>query len=515
MIFALLKTAFELQENNEYSVKTLIFDSQNLTFTAKSVGFFFAQIIKIVGDLTIFVDNLNMLYIYLIDFFCTNEIQCDFSYKNGVCANVKVKYLNQSIVFVNFKSKFGVEFSDNLSSNWKLIDYAIAKGREKISLGADAYNEFLLTIFKPKPEENANHKLMRENFPIFEYDLMLTEAKRNVAGFQFVKKGWFENVFEYDISSSYPASALGLTPTGLPFYFSKFEDCPKSYFKIIKFTYYNLQKKPNEFDLFKVGHMGQMCLTESLFEEFKKTYICNIHIQQIEAFKTRKSLFEKFIYQTIIDGKFKQKDPTIAKYNKFVGNAIIGYLGRNTTTLRNSAKIEPNGLKIEAVEENIDPIYLPAYLAILDRAKSRFIKIVRKFRDKIIYANTDGFLSTQKIDIDLLNSAVCSLIGNFREKTHYKKIFISSINGYAASSPVSQPFLYKYICVCARLARLGVVGGGRGRFQPPPTYLLDIGTKRGYTIFERPCVSLCNMMQLPERASRRRRLAVDRILSIP
>ena len=175
-----------------------------------------------------------------------------------------------------------------------------------------------------------------------------------------------------------------------------------------------------------------MTLTERLFELFKENYNSKIIIKKIEAFKTRKSMFKQFINQTVIAGKTMQKDKILAKYNKAVGNAIIGYLGRNETTLKNIAKMGKNGLEIEKEEVEIDPIYLPAYLAILDASKAKFLKAIRPFWKHIIYANTDGFLSTQQIDLQMLNFRNSnSLLGNFRLCHKYMDLYVECINGYA------------------------------------------------------------------------------------
>lgn len=432
MKYLTLKVDFELLPNEEYKIKSMKARGDEMWFDADHICSMGALLMW--GcDVTYYVNNLNMFYIYLIKFLCDNKIKFEYAYRNGKCSNVKVDYNGYKITFVNFKSKFGVDFADeDDAQNWLLIDYAIEKGRTRLSLGADAYNEFLLTIFTEKPRENANHNLIRETLPIFEYDDMLLEAKRNAYGFQFVRAGWYDKGFEYDISSSYPSSALNDLPVGLPFYFDNLQDVPKSYFKIINFTFYNLKLKDNGIPFLNVGHMGQLSLSERLFDEFKRNYDATIKIKRIEAFKTRKSIFKDFIDQTIVHGKMVEKNKRIASYNKFIGNAIIGYLGRNTTTTRNTAKIAPNGLVLEKYEETIDPIYLPAHIAILDASKARFLKAIKPYFKNIIYANTDGFICTHEIDLrwlNLTNTHEC--LGAFRFQNEYTQLYIECINGYA------------------------------------------------------------------------------------
>lgn len=423
MEYKILETTFELNEKNEYDIKTILVDQTNRAFHE----LFFCK-----SDTTFYVSNLNILYVYIIKFLCDNDIKFDFSYKNGKCSNIKTNINGTNILFVNFKSKFGVDFANNYEDNKKILDYAISHHRTKISLGADAYSEFLHTIFKRKEEENANYNLIREDFPIFEYDEMILEAKKNVYGFQHAQAGRYKNIYDYDISGSYPASALNDTPTGPPHYYDKIEDVPKSYFKIIKFTYYDCKLKPKGIDFVNVHTMGALSLTERLFEAFKENYNAKIIIKKIQAFKTRKSMFKQFITQTVIAGKTLEKDKLIAKYNKAVGNAIIGYMGRNETTIQNTAKLTASGLEFEKEEKNIDPIYLPAYLAILDASKSKFLKAIKPYWNDIIYANTDGFLCKKEIDLFLLNLRNSnSILGNFRCCHKYSDLYVECINGYA------------------------------------------------------------------------------------
>lgn len=429
MVYFTLKVDFELA-NDEYKVQKMQIDNHYyIGGQAKHIG----NLLDWGEDVTFYVNNLNMFYIYLLKFLCDNDIKFDYSYKNGKCSNVKVEINGRKVFFVNFKSKFGVEFDEEENSeNLKLIDYALEHGCNRLSLGADAYNMFLLTIFKPKPEEAANHELVREMFPKFGYDAMLLDAKRNAYGFQYCKTGWHDVGFEYDISSSYPASAMGNLPCGLPRYYKDIREVPASYFKIIKFTYYNAKLKSNGIDFVQIAHMGSLSLSEGLFNEFKRNYDATIKIIAIEAFKTRKSPLVQFLEQTIIRGKLYEKDPRIAAYNKLLGNAIIGYLGRNTSTIENTAYMTPQGLKLGKKSKNIDPIYLPAHVAILDAAKTRFLKVLHRFREHIIYANTDGFISTKRLDLNRLNiSTEHEVLGKFREGHEFVQLFIECINGYA------------------------------------------------------------------------------------
>ena len=171
---AILRTHFELNKDNEYELKYLEIAGKKTHF---------GKILSVSEDATYFVDDLNILYAYLLKFLLDNDIDFEYSYKNGKCANVKVAFNGKNIFFVNFKTKFGVDFDyANNANNEILIEYARQHGHDKMSLGADAYKEFLNTIFTQKPQhENANYNLIREDFPIFEYDDLLLEAKKNLS----------------------------------------------------------------------------------------------------------------------------------------------------------------------------------------------------------------------------------------------------------------------------------------------------------------------------------------------
>lgn len=435
MEYKTLQVEFELDENEEYQIKEI--------FVNNKFDPTFDWFDRYTQDTTFYVNNLNIFYIYLIKYLLNWQYKCQdklanrtfsYVYKGGKCSNVKVKNEHgTNIIFVNFKSKFGVDFGTE-KENQELIKYAIKKGRTGCSLGGDAFREFVKTQFNPKRYlEFVAHKLIREdsNYPIFEYSSALLEAKENVSGYQMSIAGTYQNIYDYDLESSYPAQLLCDMPKGLPKIYTNIEDVPSTYFKIITFVYYNCEPIPNKIQFVNVGVIGQISLTERMFELFKENYKADIKITQITAFKTQKSPFVQFIYENIIEGKKNEPRKHIAKYNKYIGNSIIGYFGRNTQTSENGAQLNAGHIETSVIDKNIDPVYLPVYLSVLDRAKSQFIRTVQRHQDCIIYANTDGFLTTKPLDTKELNFENCLPIGNYREKNKYVQIYIECINGYA------------------------------------------------------------------------------------
>lgn len=394
---------------------------------------------SIKNDMTFYVDKLDLFYIYLLDYLLKHNFTCvtteklknnefSFALKDATCSNIVIKLPNCKIRFINFKSKFGIEYNDEYATD--LILYAQKKDRMRMSLGSDAYTDFLKTIFYRSQDAFAGAKKIRETFP--ELDLkVLKYAKENVSGYQFFKPGIYNNIYEYDITSSYCAQLLNNHPVKMPHIYKNIEEVPHNYFKIIKFTYYDLEVKETAFNWLNLDKMGILILTEKLFELFKHDYNCKIIIKEIYAFKTCKSIFKKFINQNIIEGKQKEKNKYIAKYNKLIGNSIVGYFGKNTESYRNIVTMGANGLEIKRVNVKLAPIYLPVYLAVLDHAKYQFIKTIRKYKDKIIYANTDGFLATEPIPLEELNFNCSLSIGTYRLKNIYKDIYIKGMNEYA------------------------------------------------------------------------------------
>ena len=426
-----IRVDFKLNTNNDYDIVEIINETTG-------------EILQLVDFLelpacTYYINNLNFFYAYLLKLLTDNGFKNEpvkalsnntytLSYHSGKCSKFEYKHHNQYIKIINCSAKFGVEYG-SIDENNKILNYALEHGRDKDSIGADAYNEFLLTIFRPKANANANAKLMRETYPILKIPEFET-CKTNVAGYQFCIQGDYNNVYNYDIVSSYPSQLLCDTPEGYPTEYDTLEAVPNTHFKIIKFLFKNKKLNPNKIDFFDFSRsIGITVLTEHLFKLFKETYTADIEILKIWAFKTRKGRFNKFIQRNIIDGKIKQIDPSIAKYNKRVANALTGYLGRNTKTLKTKVNKD---LSITSIEKDIDPIYLPAYLFAVGKAKAEFITKLNKYKDILIYANTDGFLTTQPIDQSMLNFDKSQELGSYKFKHQYSRIYIDGVNAYSA-----------------------------------------------------------------------------------
>ncbi|MBO7695192.1 MAG: hypothetical protein J6T10_21430 [Methanobrevibacter sp.] len=426
---------FDLDERDVYQFKSLIdqesgelLNYNDLLNQPESTMFFF--------------NSLDIFFSYFTSFLIDSGYKCiassldlksgQFCYvrSNGNCKSISI-CIKQNIVIhlIEFKAKFGLDF-DSLENNLKLIDYAQKHWRLGKSLGADAFKEFLDTVFKCK-NQFITQELIREMWPVFKYPREFQKAKDIVAGLQVVKSGHYDTVYDYDIESAYPAQMLNYIPVGLPKTFTNLDEIPKNYYYIVKFCVFDCKKKTdlNWAQIYKTNDI--LVLPKHLFYQFKQDYECDIKILQIWAFKTKKNIFNRFIKKNIIDGKINQNDKLLAKYNKRIANSLSGYLGRNTDLSCNIVKKMQNVFLEQQKNRKINAIYLPAYIAILDKHKAEFIKIIKKYKDDIIYANTDGFLTVRQIRLSELNFNNTSGVGLYKESPPFKKLYIECINGYA------------------------------------------------------------------------------------
>ena len=396
----------------------------------------------------VFCSNLDTAFIYIVKnlikngfknvFQAEKENQFSFVYKNGECLSIFIKK-KHPLRLMNFEKKFSQPFRD-YNSNLKLLNYAKANGRVAVSLGRDAFVEWLKSAFLCKGRQlsiDACLKLFREDYPIISHPL-LDRAKEVVSGFQFSRPGYYENTFVYDIASSFPSQLLNATPKGNFKEFENIESVPKSYFYIVKFVALDIKTKKNKIDFLNIDgkNVETLVLTKHLFELFKSNYyVSRLSVRLILGFKTSKGKFTRFVEKSAIGGKELEFDPLIKKYNKAIANSLTGYFGKNTLRLRTK------WLKGSIVESIIKskPIYLPVYLFVLGKAKAEFIKTLQQVGfDNIIYANTDGFISKNKLDLKFLNLGRTGKIGNFKEKKCFKKLFIECVNGYAGETTTGE-----------------------------------------------------------------------------
>lgn len=359
--------------------------------------------------------------------------QFAIGYNSGTCSSIKIKHEQGELRLIDFEKKFLRPFGDR-DSNRRLLSYAESTGRSCYTVGRDSFNEWLQMRFRAKGQRlnvKTCERLFREDYPVFE-DSVVTRAKDSVSGYQYAQKGFYQNVYSYDICSSFPSQLLNDTPTGLPVKYDRLENVPETYFYVVKFTAMDIEVKPGKIDFLKLGRVGvsTQCLTKHLFLLFKRNYnYTTLKIKEIRAFKTRKGCFTSFVQKNVLDGKMKENDKVLAKYNKAIANAIVGYMGKNTQMRQ--TKLTANGVRERVVE--CPPIYLPIYLYVNGKAKAEFIETLQR-QNGVVYANTDGFLTTEPTSLLRLNIGRTDGCGAYIHKDTFKEMYIETINGYTGLS---------------------------------------------------------------------------------
>lgn len=429
----IIKTNWKLNTKNDFELVSIENQENNSILTMQEMLF---------ADNVYYVDNLSRFGVYFMQFLLKNKYKCVIDLKElknartffttmhaGECNSFLVHTDNGTTIrLLNFTKKFGVDFAD-YAQNQLLVDYAQSMHRFGNSLGADAYDELLATIWKYKNDSIINRELMRRHYPVIN-DKTLTTAKKYTSGVQLFKRGKYYNVFHYDQQSAYPSQLLSCTPTGKPIYsYKNLENIPKTYWYVVKIAFFNL-KLNSKYDwlcLHKTN--GYLVLTKELYALFLETYAADIIIKEIIAFKTIKGRFDRFIKQNVVDGKIHAKTPVIAKYNKYIANAVIGYFGRNTNQNINNFTWKKGKCIVKQHKHAIDPIYLPIYLFVQGKQKAEFIRTLNR-TDGVIYANTDGFFTEQQVSIEKLNARFTDDLGAYKCKCEYAELYVNSINGY-------------------------------------------------------------------------------------
>lgn len=393
-------------------------------------------------------DNFNLVWAdicnklnkagYSNDFEIRANKQYTFIYQSGSCLEITIRNEHGKYTrIVNFAKKFNTQFSD-LATNTKLLEYAKQKERNSITLGNDAFQEWLRYCFKVRKRTlnvNACRSVFRREYPVLSDSQtnICETAKNYVAGFQYVKTGRFHNLYYYDICSSFPAQLMNATPKDAPIVLDSVSQVKENYFYIVKFTAIGIKIKPNCFDVFNCKDVSTLTLTKHLFELFKKNYTYTALSEHfVLSFKTRANQFTDFVYDNVIKGKEQETDKDIAKYNKAIANSIVGYFGKRTET-EQTCFIERNYKKaIVTRKVKTQPIYQPIYLFVNGKAKSEFVQVLQDIVgiENLIYANTDGFLTTKPIDLNRLNFGRSTTLGAFKFKCMFTDIQINSINGY-------------------------------------------------------------------------------------
>lgn len=445
MKFSFLEVTWKVIDNI-YEIDTLKQENINESWETD-----ISTLILLEESNTMYVNDLDKLYVRIVyallqkGYVCaSNPINLPdnnfyFSYSAGKCKNVTYKRGNAFVSFINFKSKFGMEYLPH-DERYEILAYAIDKGREGKSLGSDAYSEFLTYMLGSK-EKFANFKIARKDYPVLTNDF-LKVAKQNVSAYQYYEAGTYDLLWYYDIISSYPSHLLCDTPYGDFKRYESIEAVPKNYYYYVTFDYWKLNVKETGIDCIYfngVAHEfkgkknvteGTITLTKDIWELALENYDFKYLIIEVNALKTKKGKFNKFVYDNVFLGKEQEGRKHIAKYNKLIANAFVGYTGRNTEFSNSVATIKEGSFAIEQIKASSDPVYQPIYDFVLGRSKRHFVSTIREHKKKVVYANTDGFFSRDKIDVRLLNESYTYEIGRYKERNVFDHTYIECINGY-------------------------------------------------------------------------------------
>ena len=371
---------------------------------------------------------------YESTFKAENAQSYSMAYKDGTCTAMKIMHQSGELRLIDFESKFLQSFEDiGLANAQLLIDYSEAKNRTSMSLGGDAFNEFLTKTFRVKGREispSGVRKFYREDLPIID-DTILEEAKTLTSGYQYARTGYYYDIHSYDISKSYSSQLLNDLPIGKPKEFKSLKQVPESYWYVGKTTYFDIKVKEGRIDFAHCdgANVRTIVLTKHLQQLFEENYTFSLKlVKRIVGFKTRRAMAHNFIHSNVLD---TQIAPVLVKYNKAIANSIVGYMGKNTRTIRSRIANHNGKYKIEYRVEDTEPVYLPIYLYVTGKAKAEFIRTLQNIGlEHIIYANTDGLLTDITLDENRLNFGRHSTIGVFKYKGTYKELYIECINGY-------------------------------------------------------------------------------------
>lgn len=363
-----------------------------------------------------------------------NQGEFSLSYKDGDCLNMNIIFEDHSLKIINFEKKFLQDFDEVGIENAKLlINYAESKGRTAVSLGADAFNEFLSKTFKVKGRELHAHivrSFYRNNLPVIT-ESMLDEAKSMTSGFQFSRAGYYYNLQSYDISKSYASQLINDLPIGMPKEFKSLAKVPESYFYVVRMTYFDIKVKDGCIDFANVDgkNVKTLVLTEHLHKLFESNYKYSLKmVKRVLAFKTRRAMCHNFIKSNVLDTNLP---PVLVKYNKAIANSIVGYFGKNRRIVRSKITHGRHGYKMDFIAEDSEPVYLPIYLYVTGKAKSEFITMLQNIGlNHVIYANTDGLLTDNTLDDSWLNFGRHKAIGIYKHKGTFSEIYIECVNGY-------------------------------------------------------------------------------------
>lgn len=400
------------------------------------------DVIKTDSDGDIYLPSLDVAYadilrtLFNLGYTCTPNAYklspCTFNIfiSNNSCSHIDICHKNNTILrIISFRSKTGLSYSHFGQENDvnHFLEFLHLNGLNRSGLGADAYAAFLMSIFGHSDE--SAYTLVRSIFPILPYSF--GGAKRLVAGYQTYAQGMYDNVYSYDIHRAYTYSMRGEIPQGLPMVYDGYRAPRGNQWSIYECVFAGKKSVPGGIDwLPQETTHGTLWLPQNLYADAQRDYTFDFFaVSHTFIFKTRAHRFDDFL------ALYGDMSGMFSRYSKRLCNALVGYLGRNPRENKTIFKRKNNEITRETVNMPSKAIYPPAYICLLDRHKSRFLAMLRAAGGKsnIIYANTDGFMTRNPINLSRFNVGLDWVQpGSLQLRDVYRKIYIEKINQYAA-----------------------------------------------------------------------------------
>lgn len=337
------------------------------------------------------------------------------------------------LILCSYENKFMQEFENfSISNALELMDI-----EKQTTCTKDAKKQFLSTITRQK-NYFAQSKIFDKIFPQFERKEFFynNSCKKSVAALFYNEIGEFDNVYSYDIKSSFPSRVYGdFFPTGLGTFFDDIKKVPKNKWYICKLHIYSFKVKLFDFLDFNLiaDECGELIYytTKDMLEFIDLCYECEYDIIDGYYYKLQKTIFDKFLEQNFFNPLNKNK--SFKKYNKAKNNLLFGNFGRNTKINNIIFSVDGDKLiqKVEQVEV-ADKGYYPLFLYVNGKSKLEILKIIYNNFKNIIYVNTDGFFSKVKMGFSFYNIDKINKIGSVECRSFYNKICIKDISNYFA-----------------------------------------------------------------------------------
>ncbi len=414
----------------------------NEFFNSMGKIFSLGELIEIKNDFIIVVD-FSIVKFSIIEHiikcgkYHLKESKNDKSMSYDIKSNyIKIYNTDKKVLILcSYENKFMQDFENfEIANALELMDI-----EKQTTCTKDAKKQFMATITRQK-NYFAQTRIFDKIFPQFDdKEFFYNNAcKKSVCALFYCNVGEFENIYSYDIKSSFPSRVYGdFFPNGEGRYFDDIKKVPYNKWYVCKIKIYSFSVKLFDFLDFcsMADEYGEITYytTKEMLEFIEICYDCDYDIIDGYFYTLQRSIFDKFLNSNFLNELNKNKN--FRKYNKAKNNLLFGNFGRNTKINNVVFGVDEDKLtqKIEKVEID-DKGYYPLYLYVNGKSKLEILKIVKDNFENILYINTDGFFSKNKMSFMFYNLGKENNIGTVEFRDYYKKICIKDISNYFAFS---------------------------------------------------------------------------------